>query len=60
MVSIEHELYVGMLDKLVSANLITQFAADKLAGMLEKERKSAMIKRRITDLLQLITLLETQ
>ena len=58
MVSIEHEVYSGMLGKLVSANVITQFAADTLAGMLEKERKSAMIKRRITDLLQLITILE--
>jgi len=58
MVSIEHEVYSGMLDKLVAANVITQFVADKLAGMLEKERKSAMIKRRITDLLQLITILE--
>ena len=58
MVSIEHEAYIGMLEKLVSANVITQFAADKLAGMLEKERKSAMIKRRICDLLQLLTILE--
>ena len=58
MVSIEHEVYSGMLDKLVAANVITQFVADKLTGMLEKERKSAMIKRRITDLLQLITILE--
>ena len=58
MVSIEHELYVGMLDKLVSANAITQYAADKLTGMLEKAPKSGTIKRRITDLLQLITLLE--
>ena len=58
MVSIEHEVYSGMLDKLVAANVITQFVADKLAGMLEKERKSNMIKRRITDLLQLITILE--
>jgi len=58
MVSIEHEAYIGMLEKLVSAHVITQFAADKLAGMLEKERKSAMIKRRICDLLQLLTVLE--
>ena len=58
MVSIEHEAYIGMLGKLVSANVITQFAADKLAGLLEKERKSAMIKRRICDLLQLLTVLE--
>ena len=56
--SIEHEAYVGMLGKLVSANVITQYTADKLAAMLEKEKKSAMIKRRITDLLQLITILE--
>ena len=60
MVSIEHDVYSGMLDKLVAANVITQFAADKLASMLEKERKSATITRRIAVLLQLITLLQHQ
>ena len=54
------KIYSNMLKNIVSANVITQYTADRMVAMLQEKKTGTKIKKYITDLLGLLTLLEEQ
>jgi hypothetical protein len=59
MLQMERDIYVSMLNKLVSSGLITQRIADQLTTMLDQKKCVYKAKRHITDLLSLLSSIES-
>jgi hypothetical protein len=59
MLGIELEIYVGMINKLISSGLITQRIGDQLTSMLDNKKFEYKAKRHITDLLSLLSSIES-
>jgi hypothetical protein len=55
----EKQIYISMVDKLISSNLITQRLGDQLKQMLEDKKYIYKVKKHISDLLSLLSSIES-